>query len=158
MADTTFPFGDVMSSKDTPCGTQLLSFCDVTVQIKEDMVRLLLPYIMAGLGPKVSTDYHAATLMIVTLLASKATLSERLLTGDACLCTVHCREHAVRTHFLQHVCFVSRLLGAVLMMRTLMSYGGFLPHVLYFSLYSLRRCTAMLLFGPLTALASAHQW
>lgn len=61
--------------------------CNIAVQIREDMVRLLLPYIMAGLGPKVSTDYQAATLMIVTLLASKATLSEGLLTGEVCHCT-----------------------------------------------------------------------
>lgn len=44
-------------------------------------MRLLLPYLLAGLGAKVSADYHAATMMIVTLLASKATLSEGLLAG-----------------------------------------------------------------------------
>lgn len=51
------------------------------MQVKEDTVRLLLPYLVAGLGGKGSADYHAATLMIVTLLASKTTLSEGLLTG-----------------------------------------------------------------------------
>ena len=51
------------------------------IQVKEDTVRLLLPHLVAGLGGNGSADYHAATLMIVTLLASKATLSEGLLTG-----------------------------------------------------------------------------
>ena len=65
------------------------------VQVKEDTVRLLLPYVLAGLGRKASADYHTATLMIVTLLASKATLSEGLLTGmtmSRCGCVLRLAE------------------------------------------------------------------
>lgn len=53
------------------------------LQVKEDLVRLLLPYLMAGLGASITADYRAATLMIVTQLASQATLSDSLLAGTA---------------------------------------------------------------------------
>ena len=49
--------------------------------MKEDLVRLLLPYLMAGLGPDITADYRAASLMIVTQLATQATLSDTLVTG-----------------------------------------------------------------------------
>lgn len=53
------------------------------LQVKEDLVRLLLPFLMAGLGASITADYRAATLMIVTQLASQATLSDSLLAGTA---------------------------------------------------------------------------
>lgn len=45
-------------------------------------MRLLLPYLMAGLGPDITADYRAATLMILTQLATQATLSDTLVTGQ----------------------------------------------------------------------------
>lgn len=51
-------------------------------QVKEDLVRLLLPYLMAALGPDITADYRAASLMILTQLASQATLSDTLVTGQ----------------------------------------------------------------------------
>jgi len=56
------------------------------LQVKEDLVRLLLPYLMSGLGPSITADYRAATLMILTQLASQATLSDNLLIGKARSC------------------------------------------------------------------------
>ena len=50
--------------------------------MKEELVRLLLPYLMAGLGPDITADYRAASLMILTQLASQATLSDTLITGQ----------------------------------------------------------------------------
>lgn len=55
----------------------------LTLQVKEGLVRLLLPYLMAGLGANITADYRAATLMIVTQLASQATLADSLLAGTA---------------------------------------------------------------------------
>ena len=52
------------------------------MQVKEELVRLLLPYLMAGMGSDISTDYRAASLMILTQLASQATLSDPLITGQ----------------------------------------------------------------------------
>lgn len=46
-------------------------------------MRLLLPYLMAGLGPDITADYRAASLMILTQLASQATLSDTLITGQS---------------------------------------------------------------------------
>ena len=51
-------------------------------QVKEELVRLLLPYLMAGLGPDITADYRAASLMILTQLATQATLSDTLVTGQ----------------------------------------------------------------------------
>lgn len=51
--------------------------------MKEELVRLLLPYLMAGLGPDITADYRAASLMILTQLASQATLSDTLITGQS---------------------------------------------------------------------------
>lgn len=50
-------------------------------------MRLLLPYLLAGLGPDITADYRAASLMILTQLGTRATLSDTLLTGrqqDSC--------------------------------------------------------------------------
>lgn len=58
-----------------------LSSCGIALQIKEDLVRLLLPYLMVGLAESVTADYRAATLMILTQLASQASLSDTLLAG-----------------------------------------------------------------------------
>ena len=52
------------------------------MQVKEDVVRLLLPYLLAGVGPHVTADYRAASLMILTQLSSQATLSDTLVTGQ----------------------------------------------------------------------------
>ena len=51
-------------------------------------MRLLLPYLMAGLGPDITADYRAASLMIFTQLATQATLSDTLVTGQQ---TTSCR-------------------------------------------------------------------
>ena len=58
-----------------------LSLIHCVDQVKEDLVRCLLPYLMAGLGPDITDDYRAASLMILTQLASQATLSDTLVTG-----------------------------------------------------------------------------
>ena len=47
----------------------------------EPLLAMLLPYLLKGLGPDVIADYRAATLMILTQLASKATLSAQLVSG-----------------------------------------------------------------------------
>ena len=53
-------------------------------------MRLLLPYLTAGLGASVTADYRAATLMILTQLASQATLSDTLLAGEHLLSSLSC--------------------------------------------------------------------
>ena len=67
-----------------------LSGHSIALQIKEDLVRLLLPYLMAGLAASVTADYRAATLMILTQLASQATLSDTLLAGEQLLSSLSC--------------------------------------------------------------------
>ncbi len=83
----------------------------LTPQVKEDLVRLLLPYLMAGLGASITADYRAATLMIVTQLASQATLSDSLLAGTPSSSLpqlgLACRQAALTAAVLMMTPFVS---------------------------------------------------
>ncbi|GBF96147.1 hypothetical protein Rsub_08895 [Raphidocelis subcapitata] len=64
-----------------------LSFFAVTVcellaaapQVSEDLVTLLLPQLVAGLGPDAGRDLASATFMVCSHLASRATLGVKLL-------------------------------------------------------------------------------
>lgn len=47
----------------------------------EDTANLLLPYLVAGLGPEALLDYQSATLMIIGQLAARATLGADLVAG-----------------------------------------------------------------------------
>ena len=74
-------------------------------QVKEDLVRLLLPYLMAGLGPDITADYRAASLMIITQLATQATLSDTLVTGQQETSQTHSSWHCCLFHlFLELLC------------------------------------------------------
>ena len=48
-------------------------------QVSEDTLRLLLPYLVTGLKPNTSRDYHAASLMVLTQLCAKAQLADEFL-------------------------------------------------------------------------------
>lgn len=58
------------------------------MQIDEDLVRLLLPYLLHGLAPEgeklVSSDYMAASNMILVQLCSVTTLAQDFLEGEYC--------------------------------------------------------------------------
>eukprot|EP00879_Flechtneria_rotunda_P027885 GHRR01029928.1.p2 GENE.GHRR01029928.1~~GHRR01029928.1.p2 ORF type:complete len:103 (+),score=34.43 GHRR01029928.1:227-535(+) len=50
-------------------------------QITEDLLTLLLPFLVAGMKESATKDYRAATLMILTQLLSRAQLSKEFLSG-----------------------------------------------------------------------------
>ncbi len=54
-------------------------------QVTEDLLTGLLPFLVAGLKESAARDYTAATLMVLTQLLSRATLSQDFLSG-ACRC------------------------------------------------------------------------
>lgn len=66
-------------------------------------MRCLLPYLMAGLGPDITADHRAASLMILTQLASQATLSDTLVTGQSCR-TPDCANPAQIARLLWSTC------------------------------------------------------
>ena len=53
-------------------------WCKVT----EDLVALLIPYIVRGIARDSSADFQAATQMTVAQLTSRAALGEKLLSGN----------------------------------------------------------------------------
>lgn len=64
--------------------------------VEERLLAALLPHLLAGLGSRASTDYQAATYMVVVQLASVATLSNELVSGarqDAERLSVCCPLH-----------------------------------------------------------------
>lgn len=52
------------------------------LQVGEGQVSALLPYVVAGLGSEVIPDYRAATLMVISQLASRVAMSGQLATGE----------------------------------------------------------------------------
>ena len=81
-----------MSVKHIPvlgcrCGCSLLML--VHWQVGEDLLLLLLPYIVAGVGKGVSDDYRMASTMIACQLATRAPLSDQLLSGAAPCDPIH---------------------------------------------------------------------
>ena len=63
----------------------------------EPQVSALLPYLVSGLQPNVTPDYRAATLMIITQLASRVAMSADLAAGERAegSCMSPCRHVAV---------------------------------------------------------------
>lgn len=57
-------------------------------QVTEELLTVLLPYLVAGLRDTATRDYRAATLMVLTQLLSRAQLGRDFLTGKSQL---YCR-------------------------------------------------------------------
>jgi hypothetical protein len=54
----------------------------LTCQVTEELLTLLLPFLVSGLQESATRDYRAATLMVLTQLLSHASLSKDFLTGE----------------------------------------------------------------------------
>ena len=74
--------------------TRISSSRLVLLQIREDLLQLLLPYLLAGLGKGSSTEYRLATYMIAAQLSSCTRLSDAFISGQSqcrvlfsCKCT-----------------------------------------------------------------------
>ena len=63
--------------------TRLSSSRLVLLQIREDLLQLLLPYLLAGLGKGSSTEYRLATYMIAAQLSSCTRLSDAFISGQS---------------------------------------------------------------------------
>lgn len=65
--------------------TYAVTVCEVLMaaspEVPEQLLRQLVPFLVAGLRRSASLDYRAATLMIVTQLCSVAQLGPEVLTG-----------------------------------------------------------------------------
>jgi hypothetical protein len=55
-------------------------------RVTEDMLSLLLPYLVAGLKGDASKEYTSATLMVLTQLLARAQLANAFLQGEQGLC------------------------------------------------------------------------
>lgn len=104
-------------------------FTLLLTQVEEDTVRLLLPFLLHGVGGggtedgSVSPEYRAATLMVLTQLCTVATLAPDFLEGGDSNSSQGSAEG----------------LGAAPVMRTISAFQGALPDdSSCFSLYSLR--------------------
>lgn len=67
----------------SPAAISSLRTCcsSMRLQVTEDLVALLLPYMLAGLPRDADVGYRSATLMIVVQLAATATLADSLFEG-----------------------------------------------------------------------------
>lgn len=64
------------------------------LQVDEDIVRLLLPYLLHGIGtdadtPQVTSEYRAASYMVLVQLCSAASLAQDLLQGSSQETEIH---------------------------------------------------------------------
>ncbi|GAB4814939.1 hypothetical protein N2152v2_001985 [Parachlorella kessleri] len=84
----------------------LCEFLAAVKTVDEPLLAMLLPYLLKGLGPDVIDDYRAATLMILTQLASKATLSSQLVSA---LVDDLCQGPAVRESLPQALLVLAHL-------------------------------------------------
>ena len=55
----------------------------VLLQMSEDLLQLLLPYLLAGLGKGSSAEYRLATYMIAAQLSSCTQLSDAFISGQS---------------------------------------------------------------------------
>lgn len=85
LCDGAKQLGQTRGSSRTYLSFYAVSMCELiasTTKVSEELLERLLPYIVEGLAETASTDYRAATLMLLAELSTRSPLSQGFLSGQ----------------------------------------------------------------------------
>ncbi len=85
LGDGAKRLGHRKGSSRTYLSFYAVAMCEMiaSTQVTEPLLETLLPNIVDGLSPEASSDFRAATLMLLAELCSRTTLTETFLSGAA---------------------------------------------------------------------------